>query len=47
MKHEQHKGSKHAVHEKHEAMKHEDYDPSRGRDHGNHHAHMLADFKKI
>ena len=27
-------------------MKHEGHEPSRGRDHSDHHAHMLADFKK-
>jgi len=31
---------------KHEGMKPEGHEPSEGKDHGNHHAHMLEDFKR-
>ena len=31
---------------KHEGMKPEGHEPSGGKDHGNHHAHMLEDFKR-
>ncbi len=52
MKHEEmkHEGMKHEgmKHEgmKHEGMKHEGHEPSGGKDHGNHHTHMLEDFRK-
>src|ERR1035437_8022984 len=54
MKHGQHKENKYSAHEQHEetkheqheGMKHEGHVPSRGKDHGDHHAHMLADFRK-
>jgi len=49
MKHEghgQHEGMKHEGHGQHEGMKHEGREPSGGKDHGNHHSHMLADFRK-
>lgn len=36
----------HQVNEKHEGMKHGGHELSIGRDHGDHHVHMLADFKK-
>ncbi|OEU43424.1 ATPase P [Methanosarcina sp. Ant1] len=41
--HEQHEGVKH---EQHEEMKHQGHEMSGGKDHGDHHSHMLADFKK-
>lgn len=44
--HEQHEGMKHEGHGQHEEMKHEGHEPSGGKDHGNHHSHMLADFRK-
>lgn len=43
MKHEQHEEMKH---EQHEGMGHEGHAPSGGKDHGNHHTHMLEDFKR-
>jgi len=51
MKHEQHEEMKHEKHEEmkpgqHEGMKHEGHEPSMGKDHGDHHSHMLADFRK-
>ena len=49
MKHEKHEEDKHAAHEKRKEMKHqchEDHELLRGKDHGDQHAHMLADFKK-
>jgi len=46
MKHGQHKENKHSAHEQHEEVKHEGHVPSRGKDHGDHHAHMLVDFRK-
>src|SRR5665647_1482782 len=47
MKHEEmkHEEMKHEE-MKHEGMKHEGHEPSGGKDHGNHHAHMLEDFKR-
>ena len=47
MKHEgiKHEGMKHEG-IKHEGMKHEGHEPSGGKDHGNHHTHMLEDFRK-
>ena len=41
--HEQHEGMKH---EQHEEMKHQGHEMSGGKDHGDHHFHMLADFRK-
>ena len=41
--HEQHEGMKH---EQHEEMKHQGHEMSGGKDHGDHHSHMLADFRK-
>ncbi|AKB80435.1 Lead, cadmium, zinc and mercury transporting ATPase [Methanosarcina horonobensis HB-1 = JCM 15518] len=43
MKHEQHEEMKH---EQHEEMGHEGHKPSGGKDHGNHHTHMLEDFRR-
>lgn len=43
MKHERHEEMKH---EQHEGMKHEGHEPSMGKEHGDHHSHMLADFRK-
>jgi Cu2+-exporting ATPase len=43
MKHEQHEGMKH---EQHEGMGHEGHAAPGGKGHGNHHTHMLADFRK-
>ena len=40
------KEMKHEGHEKHEGMGHKGHEPSGGKKHGNHHAHMLADFRK-
>jgi len=52
--HEQHEGMKHQGHEQHEEMKHEQHEEmkhqghemSGGKDHGDHHSHMLTDFRK-
>ncbi len=45
--HEQHEGmKKHEGHEQHEGMKHQGHEMSGGKDHGDHHSHMLADFRK-
>jgi len=52
--HERHEGMKHEGHEQHEGMKHEQHEEmkhqghemSGGKDHGDHHSHMLADFRK-
>ncbi len=56
MKHEQHGEMKHEGHElqeemkhegmKHEGMKHEGHEAAGGKEHGNHHTHMLEDFRK-
>lgn len=39
-------GRIHQNHEQHEGMKHEGHGPSGGRDHGDHHTHMLEDFRE-
>ena len=44
--HEQYEGMKREGHEQHKEMKHQGREPSGGKDHGNHHSHMLADFRK-
>src|SRR5664280_896351 len=44
--HMQHLEEKSHDHKNHEEMKHEGHEPSGGKDHGNHHAHMLEDFKR-
>lgn len=44
--HEQYEGMKREGHEQHKGMKHQGREPSGGKDHGNHHSHMLADFRK-
>jgi Cu2+-exporting ATPase len=46
--HEQHEEMKHEEmkHEQYEGMKHEGHEPSGGKDHENHHTHMLEDFKR-
>ncbi len=44
--HMQHMEEKSHDHEHHEGMKHEGHEPSGGKDHGNHHTHMLEDFKR-
>lgn len=44
--HEQYEEVKHQGHEQHEEMEHEGHGLSIGKDHGDHHAHMLADFRK-
>ena len=46
MKHEQHGEIKHQGHEQYEEMKHQGHKSSGGKDHGDHHSHMLADFRK-
>ncbi len=48
MKHEQHEEMGHEQHEGvgHKGMGHEGHMPSGGKDHGNHHAHMLEDFRR-
>jgi Cu2+-exporting ATPase len=46
MGHKQHEEMKHDGHEKHEGMGHKGHAPSGEKKHGNHHAHMLADFRK-
>jgi P-type Cu2+ transporter len=46
MKNEQHNESKHTAHEQHEGMKHEGHGPAGGKDHGDHHTHMLEDFRR-
>ncbi|MCC4769755.1 copper-translocating P-type ATPase [Methanosarcina sp. DH2] len=49
MKHkgyEQYEGVKDQGHEQHEGMEHEGHGPSGGKDRGNHHTHMLEDFKR-
>ncbi|MDQ1275996.1 MAG: P-type Cu2+ transporter [Euryarchaeota archaeon] len=43
MKHEQHEEMKH---EKHEGTGHEEHTVPGGKDHGNHHIHMLEDFRR-
>jgi len=42
----QHMDEKSHDHEHHEGMKHEGHEPSEGKDHGNHHTHMLEDFRR-
>ncbi len=44
--HEQHEEIKNQVHEQHDEMKHEGHGPSGRKDHGDHHTHMLEDFKR-
>lgn len=51
MKHEKHDRMKHEQHEemrhnKQEGMKHEGSEPVGGKNHGNHHTHMLEDFRR-
>ncbi len=46
VKHQGHEQHEEIKHEQHEGMKHEGHGLSRGKDHGDHHAHMLADFRK-
>ncbi|MGV8077422.1 MAG: copper-translocating P-type ATPase [Methanosarcina sp.] len=41
-----HAGEKTQTHELQEKMKHERYESAGGKDHGNHHVHMLEDFRK-
>ena len=43
--HKQHQEEKSHDHEHHEGMKHEGHKPSGGKNHGNHHTHMLKDFR--
>lgn len=43
MGHEQYEGMKH---EQHEGMKHEGQGPAGGKNHGDHHTHMLEDFRR-
>lgn len=51
MKHDQHPEMKHEhheemKHEQHETMGHEGHAPSGGKEHGDHHTHMLEDFRR-
>ncbi len=46
MGHKQHEEMKHEGHEKHKGMEHQGHAPSGEKEHGNHHTHMLADFRK-
>lgn len=51
MKYEQHDDMRHEhhdemKHEQHEGMKHEGHGPSGGKNHSDHHTHMLEDFKR-
>ncbi len=41
-----HAGEKTQTHELQEKMKHERHESAGGKDHGNHHVHMLEDFRK-
>jgi len=43
--HEHHEGMEHEG-TKHEGMIHDGHEPSGGKDHGNHHTHMLEDFRR-
>ena len=46
MKHEQHEGMKHEQHEEMKHEQHEGHGPSVGKGHGDHHTHMLEDFRR-
>jgi Cu2+-exporting ATPase len=48
MQHFEDKSHDHEHHEemKHEGMKHEGHEPTGGKDHGNHHTHMLEDYRR-
>ena len=45
--HEQHEEIQNQVHEQHDEMKHEGHGPSGGKDHGDHHTHMLEGNKVL
>ena len=44
--HEEHEEMKPQTHDQHEGMKHQVHEMSGGKGHEDHHAHMLADFRK-
>jgi Cu2+-exporting ATPase len=46
LEHQGHKQHEEMKNEQHEGMEHQGHEPSGGKDHGNHHTHMLEDYRR-